>query len=144
MRTAALAASLLFVACASKEQAEAPAPPPPPPAPTVADFAGVWNTTTNIPGAQPVETQIVVNADGSGHMAAAGRDAIPLSFSISGDSLVAVSAEYESLLRKGVKVTVRTASVRTDGGMSGNVIATYKTPAGDETATGTMTSIKAP
>jgi hypothetical protein len=146
MRTAAIAASLIFIAaCAPKEKpAEAPAPPPPPPAPTVADYAGTWNTVTNMTGAAaPVETQLVGGADGTWTMMAKGRDPIPLTVSLSGDSLIAVSAEYESLIRKGVKVTIRTASVRTGDTMNGNVVATYKAKKGDEVVTGTMTSTKA-
>lgn len=143
MRTAALAVSLIaLAACAPKEQAEAPAPPP---APSVADFAGTWNSTVTMAGATaPVETQLVGAADGSWTMNAAGRDPIPLTVSVVGDSLIAVSAEYESLIRPGVKVTIRTASVRSGDAMTGNVVATYKAAAGDEVVNGTMTSTKAP
>lgn len=146
MRTAALAASLLFIAaCAPKEKpAEAPAPPPPPPALTVADFAGTWNATTTMTGAAaPVETQLMAGADGSWTMSAKGRDPIPLTVSVSGDSLIAVSAEYESLIRKGVMVTIRTANVRTGDTMNGVVVATYKSAKGDEVVNGTMTATKA-
>jgi hypothetical protein len=143
MRTAALAVSLIMLAaCAPKEQAEAPAPPP---APSVADFAGTWNTTVTMTGAAaPVETQLVGSADGTWNMLAAGRDPVPMTVSLMGDSLIAVSAEYESLIRSGVKVMIRTASVRSGDTMTGNVVATYKTATGDEVVTGTMTSTKAP
>ena len=146
MRSAVLAASLLLLACAPKEKAPEPAaPPPPPPAPTVADFAGTWNATTNMTGAEkPVETTLTLNADGTGTMTAAGRDPIPLTLSMAGDSLIAVSAEYESLLRKGVKVTIRTANHRGGDELHGNVVATYKTAKGDEVVAGTMTAKKAP
>jgi len=146
MRSAVLAASLLLLACAPKEKAPEPAaPPPPPPAPTVADFAGTWNATTNMTGAEkPVETQLVINADGTGTMNAAGRDPVPLTLSMSGDSLIAVSAEYESLIRKGVKVTIRTANHRGGDELHGTVVATYKTAKGDEVVNGTMTAKKAP
>lgn len=143
MRTAIAASLLLVVACAPKEQAEAPAPPPPPPALTVADFAGTWNTTTTIPGSQPVQTQLVSNADGTWSMLAPGRDPVPMTMSISGDSIIGVSAEYESLLRKGVKVMIRTAAVRSGDTLTGVVTATYKTDKGEEVVTGTMTSTKA-
>jgi hypothetical protein len=145
MRPAVLAASLLLLACAPKEEAPAPeAAPPPPPAPTVADFAGTWNATTTLPGSQPVETQIVVNADGTGQMIAAGRDPVPLTLSINGDSLIAVSGEYESLLRKGTKVTIRVANHRGGDELHSNVIATYKSASGEEVVNGTMTAKKAP
>jgi len=146
MRTAALA--LLFIAaCAPKEKpAEPPAaPPPPPPAPSVADYAGTWNTTVTMTGAKaPVETQLVSAADGSWTMVAKDRAPVPLTMSMSGDSLIAVSAEYESLIRKGVMVSIRTASVRSGDSMNGVVVATYKTKKGDEVVNGTMTATKAP
>jgi hypothetical protein len=147
MRTATLATTLmLLAACAPKKEAPAPAaPPPPPPAPTVADFAGTWNAETIMPGAKaPVKTSLVINADGTGQMHAEGRDPVPLTLSMSGDSLIAVSAEYESLLRKGVKVTIRTANVKSGTGLSGVVVATYKGKKGDEVANGTMSATKAP
>jgi len=147
MRTAALAATLmLLVACAKKEEAPAPAaPPPPPPAPTVADFAGTWNSETTIAGATaPVKTTLVINADGTGTMNAEGRPPVALTLSMSGDSLIAQSGEYESLVRKGTKVSIRTANVKNGNTLSGTVLATYKLAKGDTTATGTMTATKAP
>ena len=146
MSSAVLAASLLFLACAPKEKAPEPAaPPPPPPAPTVADFAGTWNATTSMTGTEkPVEAQMVVNADGTGPLNAPGRDPIPLTLSMSGDSLVAVSAEYESLIRKGVKVVARFATHRGGDELHGTVVATYKTTKGDEVVNGTLTAKKAP
>ena len=147
MRSAVLAASLLLLACAPKEQAEAPAAlPPPPPAPTVADFAGTWNAETVMPGAAaPIKTTLTINADGTGQMVAEGRaEPVPLTYSISGDSLIAVSGEYESLVRKGTMVTIRTANVRGGPGLTGVVYAVYKGAKGEETANGTMTAAKAP
>ena len=147
MRTAALAATLmLLVACAKKEEAPAPAaPPPPPPAPTVADFAGTWNSETTIAGATaPVKTTLIINADGTGTMTAEKRPPVALTLSMSGDSLIAVSAEYESLVRKGTKVTIRTANVRTGSTLTGTVLATYKLAKGDTTVAGSMTATKAP
>jgi hypothetical protein len=67
-----------------------------------------------------------------------GRPAIKLNVSIVGDSLVSESEEYESVLRKGVKVTVRSAAVMKDGKMVGNVVATYKTATGTEVVPGTV------
>jgi hypothetical protein len=150
MRTAALAGCLaLLAACTpAPEQAEAPPPAPPPAAPaaTLADFAGTWNTTATLTGVTaPVESQLTGSADGSTWtMTLAGRDPIPLQASIVGDSLVAVSAEYESILRPGVRVTTRTAVVRSGADLVGNLIATYKMAGGDSVVTGTVRSTRAP
>ena len=61
-----------------------------------------------------------------------------------GDSLIAVSAEYESVVNKGVRVTTRTAAVRSGADLVGNLVATYKTAAGDSVVTGTFRSTRAP
>ena len=73
-----------------------------------------------------------------------GRPNIPLMVSMMGDSLIGQSAEYESILRAGVMVTVRTASVMQNGMLVGNLKATYKTPQGEQVVNGTMTATKQP
>jgi hypothetical protein len=65
-----------------------------------------------------------------------------VTISIVGDSLVGQSAEYESILRPGVMVTVRTASVMSNGMLNGNLVATYKTPTGEQVVRGTMTGTR--
>jgi hypothetical protein len=71
-------------------------------------------------------------------MSLEGRDNIPLEVSIVGDSLISQSAEYESVLRPGVMVTVRTASALHGDMLMGNMIATYRTPQGEERVPGTI------
>jgi hypothetical protein len=145
MRTAALAGCLaLLAACTpAPEQAEAP---PAPPAATLADFAGTWNTTSTLTGVTaPVESQLVGSADGSTWtLVFPGRDPVPLQASVMGDSLIAVSAEYESVVRPGVRVMTRTAAVRSGAELVGNLVATYKTAGGVSVVTGTFRSTRAP
>jgi hypothetical protein len=147
MRTATFAGCLvLLAACtpAPEQEAEAPAPPAAAPA-TLADFAGTWNTVSTLPGAAPVESKMVGSPDGSTwKLVLPGRDSIPLQVSIMGDSLVTVSAEFESVIRAGVMVTTRTASVRSGEELVGNMTATYKTAAGEEVVNGTIRSTRAP
>lgn len=146
MRYPVLAASfVLLVACAKNEPApEAAAPPPAPPALTPADFAGTWNTSVTLTGVEkPVETVLTGSADGmTWTMSAAGRDPVSLTASMTGDSLVLVSAEYESFIRKGVMVSTRVASVKSGEMLMGSAVATYKTKAGAEVVTGTSHSTK--
>lgn len=139
-----LLAVAMTAACApAKEEA---APPAPPAGPTLADFAGTWNTTTTLTGvADPVASVMTGGADGSGWtMTLEGRPPIPVQVSVVGDSLISQSAEYESVLRAGVMVSVRTASVLSDGMLMGNMVATYKTAGGTEVVTGTMHATRAP
>ena len=131
----------LLSACAPKEEA----PPPPPAAPTVADFAGTWNLTSILEGTPPdtVPSTLTGSADGSTWtLSLEGRPNVPITASIVGDSLIGQSAEYESVLRKGVMVTVRTATVMSNGTLVGNLVATYKTPTGEQVVKGTMTGTK--
>ena len=141
---ALLLTAAVLTACAAKEE-EAPAPAPPA-APTVADFAGTWNVKSVLEGTpDTVPSTLTGTADpASWTMSLEGRPNIPVTISISGDSLVGQSAEYESVLRKGVMVTVRTASVLSNGTLMGNLVATYKTPEGEQVVRGTLTGTKAP
>ncbi len=146
------ASALLFVvllaACApADEAAEQPAEEQAPaPALTVADFAGMWQNTAMLEGTpDPVMSTMSGSADGTNWtMTLEGRDPIPMQVSIVGDSLIAQSVEYESILRPGVMVTVRTASVLVDGMLQSNLLAIYRTPAGEEQVRGTMQSTRMP
>jgi hypothetical protein len=142
----ALLAVAAVTACAAKEEpaADSAAPAASAAAPTVADFAGTWNTSSVLEGTpDTVKSTLTGTADGAWTMTLEGKN-VPLTVSMSGDSLIAQSAEYESVLRKGVMVTVRTAGVRSGDTMTGNVVATYKTPTGDQIVNGTFMSTKAP
>jgi hypothetical protein len=107
---------------------------------SVANFAGTWENTTRLQG---VEEAIPATMTGSASgddwtMSLPGRDNIPLEVSIVGDSLIGQSAEYESILRPGVVTTVRTASVLHGDMLMGNLVATYRTPQGEERVLGTI------
>jgi glucose/arabinose dehydrogenase len=109
-------------------------------APSLADFAGTWQNEAMLEGVEePVETTMSGSASGDDWtMSLEGRPNVPVEVSIVGDSLVGVSEEYESILRPGVMVSVRTANVLQDGMLLGNLVATYRTPEGEERVTGTL------
>jgi hypothetical protein len=87
---------------------------------------------------------MMITADGAGSvLSLEGRPNIPLTVSMSGDSVITQSAEYESVLRAGTMVTVRTAAVRgADGSLNGNMAATYKTAEGEQVVNGTIVGRK--
>lgn len=144
MRPAALFTLALVIACAGGEEAPPP-PPPPAAAPTLADFAGTWQVATVLEGTpDTVRSSMTGTADGAWTMSLEGRPNVPLTVTVAGDSLVGQSAEYESVLRPGVMVTVRTASVMSNGMLNGNVRATYKTPTGEQVVNGTFTATRSP
>ena len=107
--------------------------------PTPADFAGTWTLETMLEGTpDPVPSTIEGTEDGTFTMMLEGREPMTMEASMSGDSLVLVSPEYESVIRDGVMVTVRTAAVAEDGRMMGKLLATYQTEEGTEEVTGTI------
>jgi glucose/arabinose dehydrogenase len=143
---AALVSLTLLTACAPKDEAPAAddAAVQAPAAPTVADFAGTWQIQAVI-GTDTVPSTMTIAADGSSTLTLEGRPPVALTVSISGDSVVTQSAEYESVLRRGTMVTVRTAAVKSgDNMMTGNMMATYKSATGEEMAHGTVTGTKQP
>ena len=145
MRIAATAlAALVLAACAPADDTPEQATEQPA-GPTLADFAGTWELTVNVEGAAgPVVVTLSGSADGSDWtMLAEGRDPVPMTVSVMGDSLISETAEYESLLREGVMVRVRTASVLADGMLTGLMTATYITPDGEELVPGTVSGTRA-
>lgn len=144
----------LLAACGTKDEAPAdsmtamsPAPATAAAAaPTVADFAGTWQLSSTLEGVEkPVPSTLVGSADGSTWTnSLEGRPNLAMTASMSGDSLVTQTAEYESVLRKGVMVTVRTAAVMVNGAMTGNMVATYKTATGTEVVKGTVSGTRTP
>lgn len=143
----ALLAVAAVTACAAKEEpaADSAAPAAATAMPTLADFAGTWNVASVLEGTpDTVKSTLTGAADGTWSMTLEGRPNVAVTASISGDSLITQTAEYESILRKGVMVTVRTAGVMSGGMLTGNLIATYKTPTGEQVVNGTFTGTKAP
>jgi len=143
-----LATLLIVAVCGACAPADQPAEEQAdqPTGPTLADFAGTWQSTATLEGVEePVPTTMSGSADGSDWtMTLEGRPDIPVQVTVVGDSLIAETDEYESVLREGVMVQVRTASVLQDGTLMGNLVATYKTAEGDEVVTGTLQGTRAP
>ena len=121
----------------------ASAEPAAPAAKTVADFAGTWQMTSNVQGAaKPVSSTLVSAPGDTWTLTLEGRPAMQVQMSMSGDSLITQTPEYESVLRKGVKATTRTAVVMSGETITGNMEAIYKTPKGEEKVPGTITGTR--
>lgn len=143
--TPAVLVAALLIACAPAEEApEAVETPPAPAGPTLADFAGTWQNSAMLEGqtAPVISTTAGTAAGNDWTMTFEGRAPVTVVPSIVGDSLIIVSSEYESVLRPGVMVTVRTASVMQNGALVGNLVSTYRTAQGDEVVRGTMTGTR--
>ncbi len=142
--TPAVLVAALLIACAPAEEAPEEVEAPPAPAgPVLADFAGTWQNAAMLEGqTAPVPSTWTGVAGGSWTMSLEGRPNIPVEASVVGDSLIVVSSEYESVLRPGVMVTVRSASVLQNGALVGNMVATYRTAGGEEMVRGTITGTR--
>jgi hypothetical protein len=131
---------LLVAACGAAEQPPQAGDAADTAAHDIADYAGTWENVVTLDGAAaPIPSTMSGSSAGTDWtMSLEGRPGIPLQVKIVGDSLISESAEYESLLRPGVMVSVRTASVLRDGVLVGDVVADYRTAEGNQQVHGTL------
>jgi hypothetical protein len=137
--------TLILVACGARDEEPAAGTEAVAATTSLAQFAGTWSNMVTLEGVdEPVPSTLAGSAAGDDWtMSLPDRDSIAVRVHMKGDSLIGQSAEYESILRAGVMVDVRTASVLRDGGLVGNVVATYRTPNGEEQVRGTMRGTRA-
>jgi hypothetical protein len=136
----AVLCTLILAACGARDEepaagAEGVAAPSP-----MAQFAGTWSHVVMLEGVdEPVPSMMSGSATGDDWtMSLRDRENVPVQAHIKGDSLIGQSEEYESILRPGVMVNVRTASVLRDGELVGNVVATYRTANGEQQVRGSI------
>jgi hypothetical protein len=140
----AVLCALTLAACGTGD--EEPAAEAVAASPSIADFAGTWSTVATLEGVdEPVPSTMSGSAAGDDwRMSLPDRENVPVQVHMKGDSLIGQSAEYESILRPGVMVDVRTASVLRAGELVGNLVATYRTADGEEQVRGTMRGTRVP
>lgn len=142
-RLAVSLSAVLMLACGSGEPE--PQVPPPPPPPTLADFAGTWESVSMLEG---VPDSVVSRFRGSPGgrdwvLMLPDRDPIALQVWIDGDSLIALSEKYTSILRDDEMVQVRTATMlQEDGTLAGKLVATYDSPDGQQLVVGSVRSVR--
>jgi hypothetical protein len=140
-------AVVVLVGCAKSEQQQpkdttaeaAPtstaAPTPPPPAGiSLADVAGKWSMATmNEKGDSTlVKYELVATGDTTGWtFNFPKRKPVPAHVAVSGDSIIIDAGPYESVLRKGVKVTTHGVGRLQDGKLVGTTVAHYATHGAD-------------
>jgi hypothetical protein len=139
MRSTKLALlALLALACGKQEQTPEAAPAemaPAAPAFSLADAAGKWTyvAKTMTGDTVLVTAELTASADPAAWtMLLPDRPVMPVSVTVSGDSVMTAVAEYESVLRKGVKVTTNGVLRMVDGKLVGTMVAHYSnTPTAD-------------
>jgi hypothetical protein len=144
MRSLPLLLPFVILAACGAPAEEQTTPEAATPAPrSIADFAGTWEGMAMIEGvADPVPVTTSGDAAGVWTMSVTDRPDVPLHASLRGDTLVTESEEFESVLRPGSMVVVRSANVLEDDAMVGAVLLTYRTEAGEETVAGTLRSTR--
>lgn len=121
----------LLAGCAQKEATPeaAPAEPVAAPAPIdLASVAGTWEFKTMSATSDSVLTTgtLVATATTDGWtMTLPNRKPVTLTIMVSGDSIMAQSPPYESVLRKGVTVNTSTVYHLVDGKLMGTTTAHY-------------------
>jgi hypothetical protein len=136
----AVLCALILVGCGTRDEESAAGAEGVAATSSMAQFAGTWSNVVTLEGVdEPVPSTMSGSTAGDDWtLSLPGRENIPVQVHMKGDSLIGQSAEYESILRPGVMVDVRTASVLRDGGLVGNVVSTYRTANGEERVRGTM------
>ncbi|MEO5798092.1 MAG: hypothetical protein ABIZ70_09885 [Gemmatimonadales bacterium] len=133
-RLALVLAAATLIGCAKKEPepaAEPPAAPVAPPAPAPFDMAaaaGTWDMKTMAADNDSVLVTytLTATADTGGWMLNfPKRKPVALKVMVMGDSVMTESAEYESMLRKGVKVHTNSVFHLVNGQLTGNTTAHY-------------------
>lgn len=111
----------------TQEPAATEAPAAPAATVSLSDFAGTWDATSYLESGDTVEYTMTATADTDGWIIdLPDRDPMPMRIlAVEGDSVVSEIGPYESILREGVMVTVRTTSRLQDGRMVGTMEATY-------------------
>ena len=130
----------LLAGCGEKPAPE-PAPLPPPPAPAainLADVAGDWTVKTMPETSDSVLLTYVLHAtaaDTGWTITFPGRKPMAMQIMTMGDSIMTTVPPYESVLRKGEKVSTNGVLHLKDGKLVGTNVAHYQTTKPDSVRT---------
>lgn len=138
----------LLAACSTRDKAttdsaagavDSSAMAPAPKAFALADLAGKWNVTSRPEsGTDTSATTYVLNAtaDTTGWtITFPGRAPVPVHVQQSGDSVLVLAGPYDSVRRKGLKVTTNGSFKMQDGKIVGRTTAHFKTTKADSVLT---------
>jgi hypothetical protein len=141
-RIALCCCAVALVACnkpkeepAMQSTAAAPETPAAPAPIALADIAGKWNVRTMAESGDStlVTYELVATGDTSGwSLNFPKRKPVPMRVvAVAGDSIVTEAGPFESVLRKGIKVTTNSVFRLQDGKLAGTTIAHYATSGPD-------------
>jgi hypothetical protein len=147
----------LLAACSTRDKpastdsatgtVDSAAPSPAPKAFALSDVAGKWNVTTKPEGgSDTTATTYVLNAttDTTGWtITFPGRAPMAVHVAVSGDSVITTAGPYDSVRRKGLKVTTNGAFHLDGGKLVGRTTAHFKTTKADSVLVLTSEGTKA-
>ncbi len=143
-RSVILVAAIVLAACSKKADEAAPLDTTAAVAPApnltldLASLAGTWDLQIMGMGSDSVLTTGVLTTTGDTagwSLLLPGRDALPLQVTVSGDSVITVAPEYESVLRKGVRVQTTSVYRVVGSNFNGLTTATYRGVGADSVVT---------
>jgi len=139
-RFAIFCCAAALVGCAKTENkppaSSTPAAPPPPPPISLADVAGKWTVKAmnEARDSTLVTYQLTATADTSGWtiLFPNRKQPVPVHVAaVAGDSVVIDAGPYESVLRRGVRVSTHGVFRLSNGMMVGTTVAHYRTTKAD-------------
>lgn len=136
MRRIALTLTLVIVAACAKKEEEPPIVVPAPPTASIdlASVAGTWNMQVMGATSDSVLTTYTLNATAGTEgwvMNMPNRDPLTLRITVSGDSIMSEAPEFESVLRKGVKVRTTSVFHMSGDNLTGTTTAHYQITGAD-------------
>ena len=154
-RIALCCCAVALVGCSKPKEepavdATAAAPPAPAaPAPiALADFAGKWSVRSMSESGDStlVTYELVASGDTSGwSLTFPKRKPVPMRVvAVAGDSIVTEAGPFESVLRKGIKVTTHSVLRLQDGKLVGTTLAHYQTTGPDSVRNLRLEGTRAP
>ena len=123
----------VLVGCAKQEAPPAEAPMAPA-ALNLADIAGSWTVNSMAEGSDSVLVTYTLTSTATGDawtITLPGRDPMPTTVTVSGDSAMTLAGPFESVLRKGVQVTTTGVLRLADGKLVGTTVARYANAGAD-------------
>lgn len=143
-----LGVAVVLAGCAGGEEMPADTPAAAMATPlTLAELAGTWSMQALAETSDSVLTAytLTATADGAGWtMTLPGRDPVPATVAVDGDSLVLDAGPYESVLRPGVQVSVHSVSRLENGMLMGTFQARYTTTGADSLLRGRLHGTRTP
>ncbi len=143
-------AVVLLVGCAKEKPATQSAPPPPPPAPAainLADVAGNWTVKVMPETGDSLLLTYTLHAtaaDTGWTITFSGRKPMAVQVATMGDSVTVSAPAYESMLRKGTKVSTQGVMHLVNGQLMGTTTAHYVTTKADSVVHLRMEGTKTP